>query len=197
MDLSWVHFAAFVVVLVCWVGFAGVFFLRKRPAKAATRTRNLASMVGVMVQGLGFACVWTLRRPIGVPIVPLPGLLQVIPAFFAMGLAGFSLWLAWIAIRTLGKEWSIEARLVEGHRLVIAGPYGAIRHPIYASMLGMMIATGLVVSRPEGLLIGLIFGTIGTALRVHIEDRLLREQFHGEFDEYARRVPALVPRLWS
>jgi protein-S-isoprenylcysteine O-methyltransferase Ste14 len=128
--------------------------------------------------------------------VPISGLAQAIPAFVAVALAAFSVWLGWVSIRTLGKEWSIQARLVEGHRLVTAGPYGAIRHPIYAAMLGMLIATGLVISRPAGLIAGLILAVIGTAIRVHIEERLLREQFQGEFAEYERRVPAVLPRLW-
>jgi protein-S-isoprenylcysteine O-methyltransferase Ste14 len=32
-------------------------------------------------------------------------------------------------------------------------------------------------------------------VRVRAEERLLRAEFGPEFDAYARRVPALVPRL--
>jgi protein-S-isoprenylcysteine O-methyltransferase Ste14 len=35
-----------------------------------------------------------------------------------------------------------EAALSEDHELVQTGPYRWIRHPIYASILGMLLATG-------------------------------------------------------
>ena len=27
------------------------------------------------------------------------------------------------AVRTLGRQWSLEARVLEGHRLIVEGPY--------------------------------------------------------------------------
>jgi protein-S-isoprenylcysteine O-methyltransferase Ste14 len=38
----------------------------------------------------------------------------------------------------------------------------------------------------------LLFGA-GTAVRVRSEERLLREVFGAQYEEYARRVPALLP----
>jgi protein-S-isoprenylcysteine O-methyltransferase Ste14 len=35
---------------------------------------------------------------------------------------------------------------------------------------------------------------VGTAVRVGSEERLLRREFGEVYDEYARRVPAIVPR---
>ena len=47
------------------------------------------------------------------------------------------------AVRTLGKQWAMRARLVEGHQLITVGPCAYIRNPIYTGMPGMLIATGL------------------------------------------------------
>jgi len=36
----------------------------------------------------------------------------------------------------------------------------------------------------------------GTWIRIRTEERLLRSAFPAEYEEYARRVPALVPHPW-
>ncbi len=137
-----------------------------------------------------------LERPRFTPIVPLPGLLEAVPPLAAAVLSIVSVRLTIAAVRTLGKEWSFEARLVEGHRLVTAGPYSRVRHPIYTAMCGKLLATGLVLSHWIGLLAGVVLISIGTAIRVRSEEKLLRAQFGAEYEDYARRVPAIVPRLF-
>jgi protein-S-isoprenylcysteine O-methyltransferase len=112
-----------------------------------------------------------------------------------MILSAGSVWLCISAIRTLGQQWSLAARVLEGHKLVTEGPYSMVRNPIYTGMLGMLLATGLAVSHWIGLLIALVVFGFGTAIRVRSEAALLRETFGEEFEEYARKVPAVIPYL--
>jgi protein-S-isoprenylcysteine O-methyltransferase Ste14 len=70
-----------------------------------------------------------------------------------------------------------------------------VRNPIYLAMLGMLIATGMAVSRWPALVCAAIVFAAGTAIRIRAEENLLRETFGATFDEYARRVPAFLPRL--
>jgi len=193
VSLRWAYLAAFVLVAACWIAFFARFIFGKRPSSGeATKTARL-SILGIAIQGLGYAAVWMLERPRFGPIVPLPGALGLLPPVLAVGLAFASLWLALASIRTLGREWSFEARLVEGHRLVTAGPYAIVRHPIYSAMLGMLLATGLLISHWIGLVAGVAIFALGTWIRVRSEEELLRGRFGGEYDAYARRVPAIVP----
>jgi protein-S-isoprenylcysteine O-methyltransferase Ste14 len=37
--------------------------------------------------------------------------------------------------------------------------------------------------------------TLGTLIRVRTEERLLRETFGADFDDYARRVRAFIPGI--
>jgi len=106
-----------------------------------------------------------------------------------------SVWFCSAAIRTLGEQWSLAARVVEGHKLVTKGPYSIVRNPIYTGMFGMLLATGLAVSHWIGLVIAIVIFAIGTFIRVRSEERLLREMFGSEFDEYARKVRAVIPLL--
>jgi protein-S-isoprenylcysteine O-methyltransferase len=114
---------------------------------------------------------------------------------FAIALALGSAWLGAAAIRTLGKQWSLQARIIQDHDLITTGPYRFVRHPIYAAMLGLLLGTGLAFSRPVGLGAGLLTFLVGTALRVRVEERLLRATFGETYDAYARQVPAVVPRV--
>lgn len=140
--------------------------------------------------------VWILRRPLFTPFISISKSLDVILGIIAVVSAIVSVVTVMTAVKTLGKEWSITARVVAGHRLATEGPYRFVRHPIYTGMLGMLIGTGIAVSYWPALLVAIAVFLIGTSIRIRIEERLLREMFGSEFETYARSVPALVPGLY-
>jgi protein-S-isoprenylcysteine O-methyltransferase Ste14 len=188
----------FVAVMLCWMTFAAVFIFRKKPPAAATveRRRERASLIGIIIQGLGYALVWAVRRPYFSSIIRMSKVLEIALAVLTIVLAVVSVWMVVAAVRTLGKQWSFAARVVEGHRLVTEGPYRIVRNPIYTGMMGLLVATGLATSHWIGLLLGLIVFLIGTLIRVHSEEKLLREEFGQEFEAYAARVPAIIPGIY-
>jgi protein-S-isoprenylcysteine O-methyltransferase Ste14 len=107
-------------------------------------------------------------------------------------LAG-SIWMASAAVGALGKQWSYAARLVEGHALITEGPYSLVRHPIYAGLFGMMLATALVMTYWLVLPVAIIVFLIGANIRIRSEEKLLRDEFGAAYETYARSVPALIP----
>jgi len=186
----------FVVVMTCWFVFAGVFLLRRKPPSPPDQKRDRSSLLGVALQGMSYGIIWGVHRAAFTPIVSGNGPVAIAAGVLAMVAAIGSVWLATSAVKTLGKEWSITARLVEGHKLATSGPYAYVRHPIYAGMLGMLVATGLAISHWIALLAALLIFFIGTIIRVRSEDRLLREAFGEQFENYAQRVSAIVPGLY-
>jgi protein-S-isoprenylcysteine O-methyltransferase Ste14 len=189
----------FAVVMLCWLVFAASFALRKQPASAPDQKRDRGSIVGLGLQGLSYAVVWTGHRPLLTPIVSGGNARAAVAlgaGLFAIAAAVGSVWLVIVAVKTLGKEWSLTARLVEGHQLAMSGPYAYVRHPIYTGMLGMLLATGLAISFWQALLVALLVFIAGTIIRVRSEEKLLREAFGGQFENYAQRVAALVPGLY-
>jgi len=195
MSLSFLPTLVFVVVMICWFVFAGVFLLRKKPPSSPDQKRESGSLFGVALQGMSYGLVWGVRRPIFTPIV-FGTAISMLTGLLAICAAVSSVWLITIAVRTLGKEWSITARLVEGHKLATSGPYALVRHPIYSGMLGMLLATGLAISHWAALLAALLIFFIGTTIRVRSEEKLLLEAFGEQFETYARRVRAIVPGLY-
>jgi protein-S-isoprenylcysteine O-methyltransferase Ste14 len=186
----------FAVVMLCWFTFAAIFIFRKQSANAPDRKRDRSSIVGVALQGVSYALVWSIRRQPFTPIVSGVEWLELLAAVIAIVAAIGSVFLIMSAVKTLGKEWSITARLVKDHKLATAGPYARVRHPIYTGMLGMLVATGLAISHWIVLIAAIVVFAIGTLIRVRIEERLLRETFGQRFEEYARQVPAVIPGIF-
>ena len=119
--------------------------------------------------------------------------MNIVLQLLAVALAAFSVWLAMSAVRELGKQWSLQARLVEGHKLITSGVYQTVRHPIYTAMLGMLIATGLAYSKWLPTLVGVVVFIIGTKIRTVFEERLLIDAFGSDFSDWKAKVPGLIP----
>ncbi len=186
------------LVMACWVIFLGTFAVRVRRVQIRERTREGSAMWGMVLQFLCYVGIWLppLQRAQFSPILPMPRIAEYVVAVVTVALAGTSIWLVDAASRTLGKQWGLVARLVEEHTLVTSGPYRWVRNPIYAGMLGLLLATGLALSRWEVLIPAVLAFVVGTVIRIRSEERLLRQAFGPRFEDYARRVPALIPGVY-
>ena len=185
---------SFGVVMLLWFIFAGTFLLRKKPQSTPDAKRAPASWLGLILQGIGFGIVWAVRRtPFASPFIDEQFSANIALQLISILLAIWSVWLVSSAIRELGKQWSLQARLIEDHKLVTSGVYGIVRHPIYTAMFGMMLATGLVLSHWIGLGVAVIVFLIGTEIRTNIEEGLLRDAFGDEFEIWKAKVPGLIP----
>jgi len=196
------YFACLIGVMIAWATFTLAFILIKPSASdtpkevagaKVEKARDRRSVLGIGLQSVGYFFMWLSFRPPFPTLSLLPGPAALVVAASAVALAVASGFMAVWARRTLGKEWTFEARLLDGHRLVTAGPYSIVRHPIYSAMFGLWIATALAVARPWGIAIGLPFMLAGTWMRVRIEDGLLRGAFGETFETWARKTPAIVP----
>lgn len=187
-----------IAVMLCWVFFAGIFLFRKRPPKAADAKRDRFATLGIFLQMVGYFLVFFQppHQPFLPPIAGLSGIAGMLFAILTVGIAVASGWLIESSVRTLGKQWAMRARLVEGHQLITAGPYAYIRNPIYTGMLGMLIATGLATEHWIALIIATPIFVAGMVIRIRTEEKLLRAEFGEEFEEFARRVPAVLPGIY-
>ena len=87
--------------------------------------------------------------------------------------------------------WSPDART---DALVTGGPFAYTRNPLYLG--NAILAFGLgAFAPPLGWLFINIAGMVFTVMLVRWEERGMRERYGARFDEYAKRVPQLFPRL--
>jgi protein-S-isoprenylcysteine O-methyltransferase Ste14 len=104
-------------------------------------------------------------------------------------------WLQTISFKTLGEFYSTEIALFKSHKLVTNGVYKTIRHPQYLFQILSDIGAGLALLSylvlPAVLLILLpLF-----ILRAKLEDKLLRDFFKDDWNEYKKRSGFLLPFL--
>jgi len=125
----------------------------------------------------------------------MPVIAECVLAAMTIAIALGSVWLVDAASRRLGKQWALAARLVEGHDLITDGPYRWVRNPIYLGMLGLLVATGLALTRLSIAIVATLVFFAGTVIRIRSEERLLRQAFGAAFEGYARKVPALIPGI--
>ena len=185
---------ALILVALAWVVFALIFILRKRPPQREEVKRSNLAIAGVILQGVSFGLVWTFRRAYWWPF-PASVAGEAVLAAVAVVMAWASSWWCLRAVQTLGKQWTVAARVIAGHELITEGPYRVVRNPIYLGMFGIMIATGLVLATWWALLVAIAVFLIGNQIRVKEEERLLGETFGQQFVDYAKRVPAFLPRM--
>lgn len=112
---------------------------------------------------------------------------------FVFGLLGVGM-AAWAQV-TLGRQWSAQLQLTEEHQLITSGPYGWIRHPIYAALAAISIGFALVTA--NWLFIG--FGALSMGMVVHRiprEEAMLREGVPGYADYAAKVRFRILPGVW-
>lgn len=176
--------AAWLIWLVTWILAAGwsarTASHHDLGAESPSRVLTLAAIVMVI------ASYW-----------PAPwGLLWTPPnwlGWVCFALVGVGLIFTWLARLHLGPLWSSTSAPTEDHCIVDTGPYGVVRHPVYAGLLLATVATAAERGRLEALAGALVL-MAAISLRAKLEERFLRRDLGDEtYAAYRRRVPMLIP----
>ncbi len=153
----------------------------------AARVADSRSRWGLLLQFLAFALLW--QGHFWARSLP------VWRAAVSVVLFALAAMLSWTSSRALAGQLRIDAALGADHRLVRCGPYALVRNPIYTSMLLVLGAVAVIVAGWKLSVFALVLFTIGTEIRVRLEERLLVSHFGEEFEAYKRSVPAYIPFL--
>lgn len=176
-----------VLLGVSWlIWFSALVELRKSQRKKAVQVDPRARW-GLMLEMAGYALICS-HGP------ELWGSELALWRAVAGGVtAAISIVLFWKAVADLGSQWRFDAGLNQDHELVQGGAYRIVRHPIYASMFGMIVSEAFFVGTFPGWLVSLALFIVGTEIRVRVEDGLLLERFGQRFAEWRKSTPAYLP----
>jgi protein-S-isoprenylcysteine O-methyltransferase Ste14 len=179
--ISWVE------LLVCWFAWWYPFLFR---APHVQKRRSIAlpgpTRAGLLLEGLAIFIAFYFHEPGGLrPSIPR--------VLLSMAIGPLAPLLAWYSVRHLGRQFRITAGLYEDHQLVTTGPYSIVRHPIYASLLAILLCTLFLLTPWKWVAVSLVFFIAGTEIRVRTEDQLLASRFGAAFGAYRQKVPAYIP----
>ncbi|MBR0738675.1 isoprenylcysteine carboxylmethyltransferase family protein [Bradyrhizobium liaoningense] len=122
----------------------------------------------------------------------MPVALQVLGLVLFLASTLFTMWVF--------RENSFAAPVVKlqaerAQHVISTGPYAHVRHPMYSGMVLFFIGMPLLLGSWWGLAMVPLFAAL-FAVRIGIEERMLREGLPG-YSDYAARVRyRLVPGVW-
>ncbi|WP_441964484.1 methyltransferase family protein [Mycolicibacterium houstonense] len=188
---AWVFLA--VVVISGWV--AGAYFLRTNPEVLQRRMPAAESRKPQKILATALLLLWgamivvsALDHRFGWSAVPT-SVSVVGNVLVALGIGGLTLVLA------QNNHAAVTIRVEEGQQLVSTGLYGLVRHPMYSSDIFLLAGIPPALGSYWGLLFA-VPCLVVLVLRIHDEERLLREELDG-YREYTQAVRyRMVPLIW-
>jgi protein-S-isoprenylcysteine O-methyltransferase Ste14 len=179
--------AVWIELLLLWIAWFYPFAFRApHGQKRQSITALGPTRLGLLLETGAIFLALSMRVPETSP----PGILRMAAA---LALGAVCCIFGWTAVNHLGKQFRVHAGLYVDHELVRTGPYSIVRHPIYASLFGMMLCGIILVTRWQWAIVSIVLFIVGTEIRVQTEERLLAGRFGPQFDDYRRRVSAYIP----
>lgn len=128
------------------------------------------------------------RRTVSIPVVAL-----------ALWLSKFQpkyLWLSLLLVFS-GEALRIWAsgHLRKDQVLTTGGPYRMIRNPLYLGSFLIALGFCLIAGSVWIWILFAIYFTVCYLPVIQYEERILREKFQTDYEDYAREVPAFYPAL--
>jgi len=180
IECAWIVWALY--WLIAAFGRRGV---RKResPALRFLHLLLLATGIALFSSKLG-------RGELDQRFLPDSPVIEMIGAFVTVMGVALAIW----ARHDLGKNWSAQVIIREGHELIRSGPYARIRHPIYTGILTAMAGTAIAIGEYRAIM-GLAVATIGFFFKAKREEQFMTLEFGSAYEEYKRATGLFLPRL--
>jgi protein-S-isoprenylcysteine O-methyltransferase Ste14 len=130
--------------------------------------------------------------------VPAAGLISLVFAAVGTLLAWAGVLVSvWAIATTVRRRVILDAGhfVKQEHPLVTGGAYAFVRNPMYLGII--LLWFGIAVAFQSRVLLAVAIAYVVPALWFYIraEERMMLSEFGAQFEEYARRVGRLVPRL--
>ena len=188
----WIDPSPMWIAAAFWAWFEIYWTLKASGATAARSSESRASRAVHTRLFMASILLYFLSVP-GLNGHVLPSARWVVPA--GAVIQASALWFAIRARKTLGKHWSGELTVKEGHEIVMSGPYRVLRHPIYTGILGMGLGTA-VISNSWHAFIGFAVMSFAYWRKIRMEERWLLDHFGSAYAEYRAKTWSLVPLIF-
>ena len=181
--------------IIAWFVIRYPFARRSRKTAVVQSRQNLLEWLLLSAAALGLFIIPLVYVVTGWPLsadrLGAPGL-----AWLGVAVLVAALWLFRRSHADLGQGWSASLKLRESHKLVTAGIYRQIRHPMYLSFLLLGLAQLLLLPNWFAGSVGLIAAFLMFALRVRREEAMMLDRFGAEYRDYMARSKRLIPGVY-
>ncbi len=170
----------------------------------AEETENLPGVAQPFLRGspqlylpISLAALWLLRllwRPIYRGIsAPVRAVLVAAGSLLYFPGVALMLWGRFTMKDMHNVSTDFGAQLYADHRLVRGGPFGLMRHPMYAG--GIMAELGALLLYRTWATLLITVNVPLLPIRARREEKLLASHFGAEWEQYAREVPMWPTRI--
>jgi len=121
---------------------------------------------------------------------------QPVLAWLGTAMFAASLWLFYRVHKELGRNWSDSLEVREQHKLVTAGLYRYVRHPMYTAFFMWAVAQALLLPNWIAGFSGLVGFGILFLFRVGREEQMMLDAFGEEYRAYMTRTARLIPGIY-
>lgn len=188
------HLTLWQIELIPWCA-AGLYFaatwLRVKPTKLEEESNSRILRYAVMI----FAALLIFSTDLRMGLLGkrfVPEALWIQSVGIVLTFAGAAL-LCWARF-ALGKFFSADVTLKQGHQLIQSGPYALVRHPIYTGINLAVAGTALEIGEWRGVL-AFALVVIMHIIKARQEEALMAAQFGDEYSLYRRHSGFLIPRF--
>jgi protein-S-isoprenylcysteine O-methyltransferase len=99
-------------------------------------------------------------------------------------------------VRTLGRFFTVDVAIREGHELIQSGPYSLVRHPSYTGLFAMFVGWSITFENYASICALLIPFSLALVYRVRIEESALEHAFGAAYQTYRSQTKRLVPFVY-
>lgn len=101
-----------------------------------------------------------------------------------------------IAIKQLGKFFTVDVTIRANHQLMQSGLYKLLRHPSYTGCLLSFLGYGIALNNWISLVVLFIPILLIFIYRMNVEEKVLTQQFGEKYLDYISRTKRLIPFLY-
>ncbi len=114
-------------------------------------------------------------------------------AYIGIGLIISGIILRFAVIKSLGRFFTVDVTIREGHTLKKDGFYKYFRHPSYFASLLSFTGFGISLNNWLCLIIIVTAIVIAFSIRIKVEEKALVEQFGSAYAEYKKTTSGFIP----
>jgi protein-S-isoprenylcysteine O-methyltransferase len=190
---EFVYVLLFWTIFAFWLAMEGIASVVKRTRDRANDRDRGSLLLIILFFWLGILLSFSLSL-----LLPQAAILGNQKFIFLQGLVLMLGGIAfrWYAMSVLGRFFTVNVSIQEGHTLVETGPYRYIRHPSYTGALITEVGVGLALGNWASLLALIVCAAISYAYRISIEEKTLLAALGDPYRDYMRRTTRLIPFLF-